>query len=494
MNDMKYVRVRFAPSPTGWLHIGNARTALYNWLFARHFGGRMVLRIEDTDVERSTLQSEEGIFESMRWLGLDWDEGPLVGGDRGPYRQSERLDIYDKYIDDLLSSGLAYHCFCKPDQLEKDRAEALAEGKSPKYSGRCAHLSPSEVSSRLSGEPAAVRFRIPEKEIVLDDLIRGKVEFPAGELGDLVIRRSTGLPAYNFAVVIDDHLMDITHVIRGEDHLTNTAKQIFMYRALGFTTPRFAHLSMILGPDHTRLSKRHGATSVAQFREMGYLPEALVNYLSLLGWSPGDDREIMTRDELIEAFSLDRVSKSASIFDPGKLGWMNGVYLRNLDAGRFYELSLPFLEKARQTGGLPGAPAAGELSDYVEMVHRSAQFLSDVPAMISPFLAEEVSFSDEGLTVLGEDGVTGLLERLADEIDRTAPADSRAFIDMLKAAGKESGISGRKLFMPVRVALSGEVHGPDLDRVYLVLGPGRAACRIRKALAIAGTGIEKPGI
>ncbi len=479
------IRVRFAPSPTGWLHIGNARTALYNWLFARHAGGTMVLRIEDTDAVRSTAESETGILDALRWLGLDWDEGPDVGGGHGPYRQTERLDIYRRHADRLLESGRAYHCFCPPDGLERERETALADGRAPRYSGRCARLSREEAAARLAREPAAVRFRVPEEEIVVDDLIRGRVTFPPGEIGDFVILRSNGLPSYNFAVVVDDNTMGMTHVIRGEDHLSNTPKQIFLYRALGMAPPRFAHLSMILGPDGARLSKRHGATSVSQFRDMGYLPEALTNYLALLGWSPGDDREVMSREELASLFSLDRVSKSASIFDPGKLSWMNGVYLRAAGAERLAGLARPFLEK-EGLFGLPGAESlTGRLPAYIEVVKGYAHFLADFGGLIRPYLSASADYGEEARAALREPGVAPLLTAVASAIEACPPASKEEFLSLLKRIGKEMGLSGKKLFMPFRAAVSGAVHGPELDRVYLLIGPARAVGRLREAVVIA---------
>jgi glutamyl-tRNA synthetase len=289
------MRVRFAPSPTGLLHVGNARTALFNWLLARGRGGTFVLRIEDTDVERSTPESEQGILNDLRWLGLDWDEGPDVGGPHGPYRQSERLDLYRSYAHELVEQGHAYHCFCSAEQLEADRRAALESGRPPQYSGRCRDLSPSTAAERLaSGHPAVVRFRVPQgRTVAFQDVVRGTVQFETEVIGDPVLVRSDGHPAYNFAVVIDDALMEITHVVRGEDHISNTPRQVLLYEALKFQPPVFAHLALVLGPDHTPLSKRHGATSVSEFRTRGYLPEALVNYLALLGWSPGGGDEVL---------------------------------------------------------------------------------------------------------------------------------------------------------------------------------------------------------
>src|SRR6186713_310773 len=341
------MRLRFAPSPTGQLHVGNARTALFNWLLARGRGGVLVLRIEDTDTERSTRQSEQSILADLKWLGLDWDEGPDVGGPHGPYRQSERVDLYATTVNEWLGNGRAYRCFCTPDRLEADRQAALAAGLPPKYGGRCRDLPAAEVADRIAnGEAAAIRFRIPERrDVTFNDIVRGTVTFSTDVIGDPVIVRSDGRPAYNFAVVVDDVQMAITHVIRGEDHISNTPRQVLMYEALGAKPPAFAHLSLVLGPDHAPLSKRHGATSVAEFRERGYLPEALVNYLALIGWSPGGGDELLPLDELARRFSLGGVSHSAGVFDEEKLAWANRHYLKLAEPVRLAALVVRYLRK-----------------------------------------------------------------------------------------------------------------------------------------------------
>ena len=322
--------LRFAPSPTGQLHVGNARTALFNWLLAHGKDGTLVLRIEDTDTERSSRESEAGILEDLRWLGLHWDEGPDVGGAHGPYRQSERFHLYASYANELLAGGHAYHCFCSPAKLEDDRRQDLAAGLPPKYHGTCRNLSPDEARARIdAGERPVVRFRVPEHvEVSFQDLVRGEVSFSSEVIGDFVLVRSDARPAYNFAVVVDDALMEITHVIRGEDHISNTPRQVLLYQALGFAPPAFAHLALVMGPDHTPLSKRHGATSVAEFRARGFLPEALTNYLALLGWSPGGDQELLPIDELARRFAIEDVGHSAGVFDPEKLAWMNRHYMK----------------------------------------------------------------------------------------------------------------------------------------------------------------------
>ncbi|MCL4537181.1 MAG: glutamate--tRNA ligase, partial [Nitrospirae bacterium] len=332
MNKNNKIRVRFAPSPTGHLHIGGARTALFNYLFARHNNGAFVLRIEDTDRSRSTEEYIEAIIEGMRWLKLDWDEGP--------YRQTDRFDIYRSYVERLLNEGKAYRCYCTPEELEQRRQEALAQGKTPKYDGRCRN-----ITEPMPDKPSAIRFKMPQEgRTVVNDLIKGVVEFENNQLEDLIIMRSDGTPTYNFVVVVDDIDMEITHIIRGDDHLNNTPKQIHIYKAFGWEPPAFGHLPMILGADKTRLSKRHGATSVMAYKDMGYLPDALVNYLVRLGWSYGD-QEVFTKDELIKYFSLENIGKSAAVFNPEKLLWLNSQYIIKEDAKTLAEMAIPFLIK-----------------------------------------------------------------------------------------------------------------------------------------------------
>src|SRR4051812_14287027 len=375
------MRVRFAPSPTGQLHVGNARTALFNWLLARGSGAAFILRIEDTDAERSTRESEAAIVRDLRWLGLDWDEGPDIGGAHGPYRQSERLHLYQSYAKELLSAEAAYYCFCTTAQLDADRQDALANGRPARYAGTCRRLSREQADARVaSGERPAIRFRVPdERDVVFTDAVRGDVRFQTDVIGDPVIVRADGTPAYNFAVVVDDALMEVTHVVRGEDHISNTPRQILLYEALGFTPPVFAHLSLVMGPDHSPLSKRHGATSVSEFRSKGYLPEALVNYLSLIGWSPGGGDELLPIDELARRFSLEGVGHSAGVFDEEKLAWVNRHYLKIADSARIAELSLPYFDEA----GIRMAPddrGLQFLASAIGMASASVDRLGQIPA------------------------------------------------------------------------------------------------------------------
>ncbi|MCM8811405.1 MAG: glutamate--tRNA ligase, partial [Candidatus Omnitrophica bacterium] len=383
------VRVRFAPSPTGFLHIGNARTALFNYLFARKNKGKFILRIEDTDKERSKKEYEIAIIEDLKWLGIEWDEGPDIGGTYGPYRQSERIDIYKDFAEKLLKQGFVYKCYCTKQELEKMRQEAEEKGLPPGYDGRCRNLTKEKISQyEKEGRDFVLRLKVPEEKIEINDLIRGKVVFEGEHLTDFVIMKSDGTPTFNFAVVVDDYLMKITHVIRGEDHLSNTPKHILIFKAIGAEIPQFAHMSMTLGPDRTRLSKRHGATSVRAYREQGYLPEAFFNYISLLGWGTTESKEIFTKEELINEFSIERCHKASAVFDPEKLLWMNSFYIRRTDIERIYQLSIPFLKQA----GLIEEPINKEKEEYIKraisLEQEKIKILKEVPFLIEFFFKE----------------------------------------------------------------------------------------------------------
>src|SRR5476649_201308 len=414
------MRVRFAPSPTGQLHVGNARTALFNWLLARGSGATFILRIEDTDAERSTRESEAAIVRDLRWLGLDWDEGPDIGGAHGPYRQSERLHLYQSYAKELLAANAAYHCFCSMAQLDAERQEALAAGRPAQYAGTCRRLSREQAETRIAaGERPAIRFRIPEeRDVVFTDVVRGDVRFQTDVIGDPVIVRADGHPAYNFAVVVDDALMEVTHVIRGEDHISNTPRQILLYEALGFAPPAFAHLAMVLGPDHSPLSKRHGATSVAEFRSKGYLPEALVNYLALVGWSPGHGDELLPIEELARRFSLEAVGHSAGVFDEEKLAWANRHYLKIADASRLAELSLPYFNEAAVRLA-PDERGLAFLAAAMAMASSSVDRLNQVPARLALLFEFDPARALADPYVLGEmrtPGARAVVEALAEEL------------------------------------------------------------------------------
>ena len=461
------MRVRFAPSPTGQLHVGNARTALFNWLLARGAGGTFILRIEDTDAERSTRESEAAIVRDLRWLGLDWDEGPDIGGAHGPYRQSERLHLYQSYATELLSADAAYYCFCSMTQLDADRQEALSEGRPARYAGTCRRLSREQTAARIaSGERPAIRFRVPdERDVVFTDAVRGDVRFQTGVIGDPVIVRAGGTPAYNFAVVVDDALMEVTHVVRGEDHISNTPRQILLYEALGFTPPIFAHLSLVMGPDHSPLSKRHGATSVAEFRSKGYLPEALVNYLALIGWSPGGGDELLPIDELARRFSLESVGHSAGVFDEEKLAWANRHYLKMADPARLAELSLPYFRDA----GVPMAPGATGLdflASAMAMASASVDRLSQVPARMAFLFHYDApgTMADERLAAeMRAEGARAVVIALADELASAPRLDREKFREIANRVKARTSQKGKALFHPIRVVLTGRAEGPELD-------------------------------
>ena len=472
------MRVRFAPSPTGHLHIGNVRTALFNWLLARGNSGAFILRIEDTDAERSTIESETAILEDLRWLGLDWDEGPEVGGPVGPYRQSERLGKYQSRARVLIEQGHAYYCFCTPEQLEAERREALARNLPPKYSRRCASIDPAEAKKRVAaGESAAVRFRTPDdREITFADLVRGDITFHTDVIGDQVLLRSDGYPAYNFAVVVDDGLMGVTHVVRGEDHISNTPRQLLIYEALDFAPPQFGHVAMVLGPDHTRLSKRHGATSVDEFREKGYLPEALLNYLALLSWSPGEGEEIMPIAEMARRFRLRDVGHSASVFDEEKLAWVNRHYLKESAPGRLAALAAPYLERVAYTRGPLQPEGLAYLTSITPLFSTSVDRLAQVPerlhqlfefspakALAQPALRAEVEAPAARRVI---DALTAELGKSPRVVDKDA---FRALAGRLK---QQTGQKGRGLFHPIRIALTGAGDGPELDLLVPAIDRG----------------------
>ena len=461
------MRVRFAPSPTGQLHVGNARTALFNWLLARRHGGVFILRIEDTDVERSSRDSETAIMRDLRWLGLDWDEGPDIGGPRGPYRQSERFHLYESYAKELLAAGQAYHCFCSISQLDAERQAALAEGKPARYAGTCRALSPEQAEARIAaGEHPAIRFRVPEnRDVAFEDVVRGEVRFQTEVIGDPVIVRADGTPAYNFAVVVDDALMETTHVVRGEDHISNTPRQILLYEALGFNPPAFAHLSLVMGPDHSPLSKRHGATSVAEFRSKGYLPESLVNYLALIGWSPGGGDELLPIDELARRFSLEEVGLSAGVFDEEKLAWVNRHYLKMADPKRLAELSVPYFNQAGVKMS-PNDRGLTFLASAMAMAAASVDRLDQVPGRLALLFdySPEQALADPGVrSEMQTEPARSVVSALAEELAGAPRLDREKFRAAAAHVKARTGQKGKGLFHPIRVALTGRAEGPELD-------------------------------
>jgi len=511
-------RVRFAPSPTGELHVGNARTALFNWMFARHHGGSFVLRIEDTDESRSDVSYQVNLLNDLNWLGLDWDEGPQIEGNYiqldstgyrggkeeatqsystirrgadddankdsrmkatgyGPYRQSERLDIYKDHLQKLMDADLVYPCYCTQEELEEERQNLIISKRMPRYMGKCRNLTADERKIKESeGRKPSFRFKIQSQTIEFEDLIRGRMKFEGETIGDFIIVRSNGMPAYNFAVVIDDHLMNITHVIRGEDHLSNTALQIMLYRAFGFEPPIFAHHSLIMGKDRAKLSKRHGSVSVSEFRKQGILPEALINYLGLLGSSFTDAREILSREEMITGFALERASKSGAIFDEEKLHWLNAIYIRNCKPEDLVERLKPFLIQA---GYKTDMIDVKWFNGVIELVKTDLTTLTDIGAHIEIFFDDKYKITDEAKEILAKDNAKNVVKVFAEYLDIHDDDPQSLYSAAMKNVKETTGAKGKELFMPIRAAITGNVHGPELDKVFSILGKDIALRRLK---------------
>jgi len=478
--ENKTMKVRFAPSPTGPFHIGGARSALFNWLLAKHEQGTFLVRIEDTDLERSTKESEENIKAALRWLGITWDEGIDVGGPHAPYRQSERLDIYQKYTQRLLEEGKAYYCYCTEEELEESRTRQMAEGKTPIYSGRCRHLTDEQRRAfEAEGRKPTVRLRCPVHEtLVFDDMVRGRMSFESDGIGDFIIVKSDGMPVYNYGVVIDDAEMEITHVIRAEEHLSNTPRQLVIYRALGFAEPQFGHISLILGKDYKKMSKRHGATSVEQYKNLGYLPEAIINFLALLGWAPDDEEELFDVNQLIERFSMNRVSKNPAVFDIDKLNWINFHYMKQLPPEKLLEVTLPHLQAA----GFVSEPTPQERERLLHMVdglRDHIYFGAQVVEHARTFFERPTELDEECTGLLQEDTAATVLSAFAAQLQAAEELTEAAVKAMIKRIQKEYKIKGKSLYAPLRVALTGAMHGPDLTMIVSVLGKEESLARLR---------------
>ena len=487
--DTRKTRVRFAPSPTGLVHVGNARTALYNWLIARKTGGDFLLRIEDTDLERSQARYETQLIEDLRWLGLDWDEGPSAAsgneGPFGPYRQSERLAIYAEHTAKLLAEGKAYRCFCTPEELEAERALAVAEHRPHVYSGRCRALTPEVIEANLkANKPFAVRLRIGPEPLRFHDIVRGDVEFAAETVSDPILVRSadsisSGVPVYNYVVTVDDALMGITHVIRGDDHISNTPKQVAIYEAFGWPVPEFAHLSTILGEDRERLSKRHGATSISSFREMGYLPEALANYLALLGWGAEDGKtETFTLVELTRIFSLERVTPSPAVFSFDKLNWLNRHYLKLAAPERIAALSWPYFAERLGVHDEASPELLAWFDKVLALFLPAVDHLNQLPsraAVVFGFDAETASANPENTAVLANEKALSVLGEFASRVrtcsDQITPETFKGWMNEIKAS---TGAKGKDLFHPVRIALTGSHSGPEFDKLLPLIEEGAA--------------------
>lgn len=484
------IRLRFPPSPTGKIHIGNMRTALFNWLVVKQEGGELVLRIEDTDQARSTKEFEEIIIKEMNWLGIDVDEGVGIGGDYGPYRQTERLDIYQKYADKLLESGYAYKCYCTKEELDEMRQKAVENDKMPRYDGSCRNLTEEERQAyEAEGRKPVIRFKLPEeeKEIIVEDLIRGNVSFYSSVLDDFIIYKSDGMPTYNYAVVIDDALMKVSHVIRGEDHLSNTPKQILIYKALDFDLPKFAHLPLILDENKAKLKKRgEDSVYIGEFREQGYLPEALFNFMALLGWSTHDEEEILPKEEIIKRFNIEDVSKSGAVFDREKLNWMNGKYIRAAELDRIVDLSLPFLLESGLVNQEYIENNQDWLTKVIDEVRTGVDYLAQIPAEAELFLTD-IEFDNPAEVAeefTGED-VKLVFETLKEKAFARDELNAEAVSEIFKELKKELDVGGRTIYHPTRLAITGKTSGPEMTSVISIFGAQEVARRLDNALELA---------
>ena len=487
---MSEMRLRFPPSPTGKIHIGNMRTALFNWLWVRKNDGELVLRIEDTDQERSTREFEDIILQELNWLGIDVDEGVKNGGEYGPYRQSERLEIYQEYAQKLLDEDKAYYCYCSPEELDEMREEAKARGEMPRYDGRCRHLTEEEKEKyEEEGREPVIRFKTPtdEQDIIVEDLIRGDVEFNTSVLDDFIIFKSDGMPTYNFAVVIDDALMKVTQVIRGEDHLSNTPKQILIYDALGFDTPKFAHLPLILDENKAKLKKRGGDNTVyiGEFRNKGYLPEALFNFLALLGWSADDEQEIISRKELVEQFDLREVNKSAAVFDVEKLNWMNGKYIREADLDRIVDLSLPYLKSAGYIDDSSGVDHDW-LRRVIEVARTGVDYLAQIPEEAELFFTElEFADREKASEEFAEEGVELVFSTLKKKLNDLDKLTLDNINNIFSEMRDELPVGARTIYHPVRLALTGKTSGPEISELIYIFGIDEVEKRLDNAIELA---------
>ncbi|WP_353462961.1 glutamate--tRNA ligase [Mammaliicoccus sciuri] len=478
------VRVRYAPSPTGYLHIGNARTALFNYLFAKHYNGDFVIRIEDTDIARNLEDGEASQFSNLEWLGLDWDESVNKDGGYGPYRQSERGDIYKPLIEKLLAEDKAYKCYMTSEELEAEREEQIARGEMPRYGGKHAHLTKEEQEAfEAEGRQPSIRFRVPQdKEYKFDDIVKGEVSFDSNGIGDWVIVKKDGIPTYNFAVAIDDYYMEISHVIRGDDHISNTPKQLMIYEAFGFEPPQFAHMTLIVNEERKKLSKRDGQILqfIEQYKDLGYLPEAIFNFIGLLGWSPEGEEEIFSKEEFIKIFDEKRLSKSPAFFDKKKLEWINNQYMKEKDSETVFEMTIPHMVKA---GLLPESPSEAELTwarDLVGLYQQQMSYAGEIVPLSELFFREHLDFSDEAQEVLDGEQVPTVMAELVKQLETSEPFEPAEIKKSIKAVQKETGIKGKQLFMPIRVAVSGQTHGPELPNTIALLGRDKVLNRLKR--------------
>lgn len=482
MSDNKKVRVRIAPSPSGNLHVGTARTALFNYLFAKKMGGDFVLRIEDTDLERSEDKYIQNIYDGLKSIGMNWDEGPDCGGGYGPYRQSERKEIYANYAQKIKDSGAAYECWCSDEELQSEREKAQEAKVDYKYSGVCNQLTPEQIEQyKKEGRKPTLRFKVPQEKISFKDICKGDLEFDGNLIGDFVVMKSNGLPTYNFAVVVDDVEMQMSHIIRGEDHIANTARQIMIYNALGSDVPEFAHLGMILAPDRSKLSKRHGATAVSEFIEQGYLAEAFVNFIALLGWSPSDEVEIKSLDEIIADFDINKVSNSNSIFEFDKLNWMNGQYINKMAVAELLERMKPHLAEYN----LSEYPQE-KLERMIEITREPITLLSEIKNSVSYFFGEDVAIEEDvQQNVLDTETSQAVLADFVEMAENLSYEDEEALHDELgeiRSKFKEQGIKPKDTMWAIRAALTGRTKGADIAAAISILGKDKVIARTKKAL------------
>ena len=470
----KEVRVRYAPSPTGDLHIGNARTALFNYLFARHYDGKFIIRTEDTDAKRNVAGGEESQLTYLKWLGIEWDEGADVGGDYGPYRQTERLHIYKEYIDELLERDLAYECFMTEEELEQERKRQRANGQVPKYSGAHSNLTEEEKEAfRKEGRKPAIRFRVPENQTyVFNDIVRGEITFESSDFGDWVIVKKDGIPTYNFAAAIDDHLMKITHVLRGEEHISNTPRQLMIYDAFEWDAPSFGHMTLILNENRKKLSKRdqHIVQFIEQYKNLGFLPEALFNFITLLGWSPVGEEEIFTKETLIDIFDPERLSTSAAIFDKQKLEWMNGEYIKKENVETVINLALPHLIEAGKIAEDEDEEKLAWVKEVISLYQEQLRYGAEIVELTDLFFKEQITYDPAAEEVLQDDQAIEVVQVFTDKLIHLDEFTHENIKDQIRATQKETKCRGRKLFMPIRVATTGQTHGPELPKAIELVG------------------------
>ncbi|GGM35159.1 glutamate--tRNA ligase [Paraliobacillus quinghaiensis] len=480
------VRVRYAPSPTGHLHIGNARTALFNYLFTKHLGGKFIIRTEDTDDKRNVVGGEESQLNYLKWLGITWDEGADIGGSYGPYRQTERLDIYQKYVNDLLERGLAYKCFVTEEELEQEREQQRANGQVPKYSGKHRNLTAEEIAQfEAEGKQASIRFRVPEsKTYTFKDIVRDNISFESSDFGDWVMVKKNGIPTYNFAVAIDDHLMEITHVLRGEEHISNTPKQMMIFDAFGWESPQYGHMTLILNENRKKLSKRdsHILQFIEQYKNLGYLPEAMFNFIALLGWSPVGEEELFTQEQFIEMFDPDRLSTSAAIFDPQKLKWMNNQYIKAADFDRVAELCLPYLIEAGKLASDMDEATREWALELIGLYKEQLSYGQEIVELTELFFQPDIVYTQEAEEVLKGEQVPEVLQVFSEKLAALETLTPAAIKAEIKATQKETKQKGKNLFMPIRVATTGQVHGPELPDAIYLLGKDVVQSRLNKAL------------